>query len=494
MERMRRDEGAMTAEYVAVLLLVAMLAAVLAVGGLAPRVAEGARHALCQLFTGGPCPGGPVTGPEPLNRMGLPCLTRRDATDIGFSLVVRSIQMDRGAGYMIEQLGTGTYRVTMYGTDALGVGTLFGDGPGSLGKRTSGAFGWITGKYGAASLSAGGRVSVSYDFRTREAAEAFAKGQRGGFKQWLHTAGGAQGHVVTQGWEWLKRRITRQKEPEPTFTSVQVNVRGQGRLGYNGGCAGGRGAATAMGSGVLTRIHGNRWTVFTGSLDGSAGGGASALFASGDVGGGGALRYRVVFDEDRQPLRLVTIGEYGYTGTLGADIAGVRQKQSPAGRGAGAGVGEAYSDSRVRITERNLDLRDPANRAAFDRAFDYVPGVAAWPRIRFAGPGTVGTKPLADDMRALAELRERVRADGVKVELEYAEGAPSAGAGAVVVGRGLYGFNGAKEDIHRDLLSATIHDSRWADPAPRRFTDCWTDARGAGVPSGTGAPGEGPGP
>jgi hypothetical protein len=480
MLRIRRDEGATTAEYVAVLLLVALLVAALLASGLTPAVAEGLRRALCQLFTGGQCPGVSATpSPEELNRMGLPCLTRRDVADMGFSVLVKGVQWDRGAGYTVEQLGTGTFRVTLFAHDALGAGMISGDGPGSLGKKKTGDWGWIRGRYGAGSVTAGGRASMSYDFKTREEAEAFAQGQRGGYKLWLHTAAGAQGHVITQGWEWLKRKVTGDEGPEPSFTSVQLNLRAQGRIGYNGGWLGARGGATGVQSGVLTRIHLNGWTVFTASLDGAAGAGGSVLFFSGDASVGGAARYRVLFDENRQPLRFVAVRESGYTGKLGVDAAGVRQKQSDTDRGGGGGVAAGYSDSQVFIEETNLDLRDPTNRAAFERAFDYVPGVIAVPRI--------------DDGDAMTAFGDQVKADGVKVDLEYDETAPSAGVGGVVVGRGLYGFIGSGERINRDLVSATILDPRWANPEPRRFESCWTDEGGAGVPSGGGSPGDGPG-
>jgi hypothetical protein len=478
MLRIRRDEGATTAEYVAVLLLVALLVAALLASGLSPAVAEGLRRALCQLFTGGQCPGA-TPAPEELNRMGLPCLTRRDVADMGFSVLVKGVQWDRGAGYTVEQLGTGTFRVTLFGNDAFGAGTIFGDGPGSLGKRSAGDKGWITGRYGAGSVTAGARASMSYDFKTREEAEAFAQDQRGGYKLWLHTAAGTQGHMITQGWEWAKRKITGDEGPEPSFTSVQLNLRAHGRIGYNGGWGGARGGATGLQSGVLTKIHLNGWTVFTASLDGSAGAGVSALFFSGDASVGGAVRYRVLFDENRQPLRFVAVREYGYTLKGGADAAGVRQQQSDTDRGAGGGVAAGYSDSQVFIEETNLDLRDPTNRAAFERAFHYVPGVIAVPRYY--------------DGEAMTAFGDQVRADGVEVNLEYDETAPSVGVGGVVVGRGLYGFIGSGERINRDLVSATIRDPRWVNPDPRRFDSCWTDAGGAGVPSGGGSPGDGPG-
>lgn len=49
--------------------------------------------------------------------MSLPCLAGREAVDTELSLLAKGIQLDRNAGYTIDQIGTALFRVTFYGQD-----------------------------------------------------------------------------------------------------------------------------------------------------------------------------------------------------------------------------------------------------------------------------------------------------------------------------------------------------------------------------------------
>ena len=489
MLRVRRDNGAVTGEYVALLLLVAALVAVLSASGVTPAVAAGVQRAVCLIFQVG-CDGLPGGGPaaqEPLNRLGLPCMAQRNVLDVDVDALVKGVQGHASRGYVIEQVGAGTFRVTFFGDLRLGAGVKGGVDAGSLDPNWK----WRTGRYGKASITAGGRGTVSYDFDSREEAEDFAQNPM----QWLRMAtgparvvleqaGGTPGRAVSRGFEWLEGKVNgvvdritgRDSAPPVSFTSVVVNMRAEAEGGWTGGTrVGGVASADGEASGILTQIHldgpANGWTIFSGSASGELGMGGNWLFGSGNIARGGAVRYRVIWDADGQPLRLTLVHESVSEKRSGGANLG-REGRSGVGGGGYAGYGEAD----LSITEHNLDLRDPDNRAAFERAFIQVPGLYAQPR----GLGS----PTGIDQTAFLPVAERLAADGVTVRLDYHDSAPKGIVGAG--GAAVTGFEASLTSLDRELTSATIVDQQWEDTAPRRWETCWSDDPAFGPPAGVG--------
>jgi hypothetical protein len=253
-------------------------------------------------------------------------------------------------------------------------------------------------------------------------------------------------------------------------------MRAEAEGGWTGGTrVGGVASADGEASGILTQIHldgpANGWTIFSGSASGELGMGGNWLFGSGNIARGGAVRYRVIWDADGQPLRLTLVHESVSEKRSGGANLG-REGRSGLGGGGYAGYGEAD----LSITEHNLDLRDPDNRAAFERAFIQVPGLYAQPR----GLGS----PTGIDQTAFLPVAERLAADGVTVRLDYHDSAPKGIVGAG--GAAVTGFEASLTSLDRELTSATIVDQQWEDTAPRRWETCWSDDPAFGPPAGVG--------
>nr|WP_179419723.1 Ig domain-containing protein [Streptomyces sp. TLI_235] len=163
------------------------------------------------------------------------------------------------------------------------------------------------------------------------------------------------------------------------------------------------GPASAEGGGSLGgkytvfdnhQYYGNLGSEYTGYESGNAKLGVDLGLANGNGSVSGTLAYTVIYDRSGNPVRLVVAGDEQFKGAGGMGF-GTNGKA-----GSEAGGGEKWDHNWF------LDLRNPLNREAFDNAFHR----AGW----FATPN--------NNVRAMSELANRMKLDGIETESKYTTG------------------------------------------------------------------------
>ncbi|SFN96234.1 hypothetical protein SAMN04489713_103560 [Actinomadura madurae] len=433
--RRRHDRGASGLEYGAVIAVGALVVAVLAYA-VSGSFRANVEPALCRLF-GGECKAQQPTA-RPLDWT--KCNINDANRSMGFNAAFRGIRGDlAGKDQIVTQVNPATgeksAQVTLTGKGGLGVETGDRTDVGKLGGLNDKL---KAGKNGKIDVSAFAGMNTElgfrYDFNESEGGDPYGRAQRfldtrrgPTWKRVLSGLGGTQGEAlengaatavngIRRGWNWLRGKDSPELDKEGlTPTAVTFRVGGEasaggkwsGKKGLDdkdpgrpkadlGLDAGGEGKATAAGDVTIVvddkkapqnngmRIFTQKFTAdASGKIQGGidlkrmlpstwAGGPKTAL--EGGVGIAGTQT--VIFDRNGNPVRFIIQLDKEWKGggsvTLGGDR---KENQGITGKGKST-VGHKTSDLY------SLDLTQPENRAAFDRLFMTVGGMAAVPRIQ----------------------------------------------------------------------------------------------------------------
>lgn len=364
-----RERGAATVEYMAVLLI---LGACLAVGGTYGLSGKGP-GALVGTVQYGICQGMQTA----VGKLGIKvdagckpyqdhstsprCVTYQQDRLLGINAAFRFIRGEvNGRDTIVSYVdpATGDEQALVFLSNDVGAGV-------EAAKNKSG---FKVNAKAVANLGTG----VVYHFDSRKEAQDFLDARRGNiFTRALGVlTGGKAGALfdgIRKGWDWL----TGQEDHGPTPMGVTAELSLQGEAGASGqkkvgGVVGIGGEAQAKGkaSGQIRYNFDGTSQLdvrFDGSVTGEAGLKAdSHLPVLGDLNfmpghtWNGTVAYRIRFDKHGNPKQLVFISEHGTSNSLklGPDAAN--------GKG---------SDGSLTRHTYTLDLTDPSNRAAFDKAF-----------------------------------------------------------------------------------------------------------------------------
>ncbi|MFD9123284.1 hypothetical protein [Kitasatospora sp. NPDC059571] len=194
--------------------------------------------------------------------------------------------------------------------------------------------------------------------------------------------------------------------------TFDVGVQAGGFVGFGPASA----DASITGGGNYTvfdnpEVYGNFGSRYTGYLSGKASLGLNFAIAGGKGKVAGVASYSVVYDRNGEPDHLIFNAEGTAQGSGQAQLPGVGPVGGALGGGGGGGTKWTH--------QWYLDLHDPLNRSAFDRAFSR----RGW----FAVPNLVD---LDNGFGPMADLADRIRQDSIEVESQYAMSGDGAELGA----------------------------------------------------------------
>jgi hypothetical protein len=350
-EGIRGQRGQTSIEYLGMLAgVVALLVVMIA---LAPGVGE---RITCEIGNqiakvtgegGGTC--GPVEGLQPAT----PCVVADSDGKLKASVTAFSVKGGGEIRVLRQERSDGKTVVTLSGGGELGA--QFGIGGGAhvdAGDRSAGG-----GARGEANVGLRGEGGGQWIFDSDAEADEFLEIVRNRARDGaIRGAAPGIGHIVT-GLFGEDRDI-----PDPDIVYVQGGV-GAGASGEFGGLLAG-GKIGAEGMAVLgTRINrdtGER-TVY---LEMQNKGEASAYAILGASGGADVTgQLAITYDRDGNPINIAVSGRGAVQGSLPALRAG---EQNPARFLEQIKLGVDENEGRRLEFEASMDLRDPANRAAFD--------------------------------------------------------------------------------------------------------------------------------
>jgi Flp pilus assembly pilin Flp len=484
MRWIRRDDGAATVEYAGVAFVVVML--VLTFVTLVTPVGYVIMAKICEAM-GGSCSS---LGPDARARdLKVPCVLRQTDRTLGYNVNVEFVRGDRKDTDQIRTSADGSATVTLTQGGGLGL---------EAAKQTGGK-----GAEGKARITANGDLGYVYNFPTdyggRGAAEDFLGDRRSGVNQGIDiVVPGAQtvregvnqaGNAVSDGWDWATDKVglgpsaeekaakeRAQAAGSPDAVQVSLSLQGAAGVSLDGGIVKGSGELSGQvkGTAVVALHQGGPDTSsssFTGSaqfdikgdvtlgVPGDPRDGTQDLPPILNLNGayGQTVSYMVVFDENGDPTRLVLSHETRTKGGIG-----LNPPKVGVGSGGTTAGGKATADTgSLTLETTTLDLKDAANRAAFDEFF-ITYGVDA---------GDVHAKvadiPLDGGIAGIAQrwdaLQQRLDADGFEASYQYETSgdALSANGGEKAAKAGGWGVGGEKTSSGRELVSAVARDNRY---------------------------------
>ena len=437
-----REAGQATGEYVALLMVVAIVlsgAAVLATGGGPPLrrwVLSALRAGVCRV--GGHDCG--TAGSSPWVPLGA-CVVAERERRAGGAIVVDSGRLGAGVAWTRVHRADGEVDVTLEGSVEAGVEA----GLGAHGGLDLGPVHLHGGIDAGGSLGGRGRGVGTWRFASDREADHFVKGVRG----WLRDRAI---HATPAGPLWdLFSNADDFRFPPPAQVALDVGATAAGELRASGG------PADALASASLAGAAGASYERATGEttvyLDAEAAGGArGALILSAGLSGAGRSRLAVVLDRHGHPLRLVVTASAGYAGRLGSsgDWAGLREIRDGLRR---AGLRKLDGRGRRIDFSAELELTDAGNRAAV--------------------AGLLGARGPDSGAAAVRALAARIDATARISLLEYGQRSSHTGGGGHV-GLGLeFGVEGSRDAADAWLLAARYR-------VPGLGTVRWTDCARAG--------------
>jgi hypothetical protein len=398
------DRGSGTLEYVGVITLVAAVFAALAVVPLAPGLAQSLREAVCQVTHQSSCG---------YDRPVVRCTTSTRDRTVGASVTAFFVKAGHDDKYTITTYGDGTAEVALADTYSLGAS-------GTAGVKLD--FAAIAKElkakgYGEASIAGQAGYQTVLKFDSRKDAEAWVDRNRGVLEHVVGAVGGVASDALEQGVNWIKRTTgigDGDDARAPDAVVIDLGVQATGGGGYGASTlAGLSGEAKGTVKSSL-RINADGTQTFTGSFDAEGTGTGSLAFVSGKLGLTGKAAYTVSFDKDGNPTQLTVVGEYGGSGGLGTLKSGV-----PIGGGKVKYGGDGSKGSKV-THSYTLNLKNPANRAAFDQAFVRAgPVVLPRPTSHFVPTGGVPVPDPVELAQQISPLIDRMGQDAVYVRAEY---------------------------------------------------------------------------
>ena len=428
LHRLRRngsERGAGTLEYIGVATLIAAVFAALAVVPLAPNLSSALRDAVCKITNQGSC-----DYARPVVR----CTTGSRDRTVGASVTAFFVKAGHDDKYTLTTYGDGTAEIALADSYQLGAsGTLGAKLDIAAIAKELKAKGYAEG-----SIAGLGGYQTVYKFKNRQDAEAWIDHNRNVLEHIGNAVGGPATDALEQGLNWIKRKTglgDSNDSRAPDAVVVDLGLQASGGAGYGlSTMAGVSGDAKGTVKGSL-RINSDGTQAFTGSFDAEANGTGSLAFVSGKLGFNGKAAYTVKFDKDGNPVEMTIVGEYGGSGGIGSTKSGL-----PVGGGTKIKYGGDGSKGSKVNHSYTLNLKNPANRAAFDQAF-----VTAGPVVLPRPPQhviTTGAIPVPDPVELahnLAPLVDRIGQDAVYVRSEYDTSTMGGTVGGSAEGFGLDG-------------------------------------------------------
>lgn len=435
--RRHDDRGTATVEQVGTAVVVGLVLSAILAMPLAPSLAETLRIVVCKI-TNGDC--GTVR-PIPT------CLVASRDRTIGASLTAFSVKAGHDDRVAVLKYGDGTAKVIVADTYSLG-GSVSAGAKLDLAAvaRQLKAAGYAEG-----SLTATGGMQLVYKFANHADADAWVEQNRGVLDQLVNFAGGPLTDGLEQGVNWLSRTLGFDdgSARAPDAIVVEVGSQAKGGGGYGASTLAGVSAEASgqVGGSLEINLHDGSMT-YLGSMEVGAKGSGDYALIGGKLGITGKASYAVGYDPDGNPISLTVTGEATRTADLGLAGKGLPIAGTGKISAGGSGLqGQRYTRSYT------LDLRNPANRSAFEQAF-VTAGPVALPRLS-VGPGGVDPVATAGNF---VPLVERIGSDAVYVQARYAT-AEGGGTAGVAAGEGVsFGLDGTVKSASATLQEAQSQD------------------------------------
>lgn len=511
--RHAREAGVAATEYVGLLLVVSVIVSSLVV---VPAFgAENFTYQVCRLVSAAlQLDGGCTPPPPPKDRavpLGVACVTNRTDNKVGYNLLVEGVRGDRADGDTVTHDGTGKSSVKINQGGGIGV------------EAATNGSGKASAKARASIL---GDVAYEYvftpDMGGADAANKFREDQRGGWGDWRSIAQTAMPpgtstiyegatrakNGIVDGWNWARKKVgmgpsqaeidahNRQRRAgEADSMIVSLTTIGEASASLAAGVVkGGAGAKiTTTGSSKVT-LSGDGSSTFKGLIqldanaqatfgvsgvrkgkkgpDGKTTGTDIPPFLNARADGMGSGAYEVKFDKDGNPETLTFTTEY--SGTVSGGL-------KPTAKGGGGKVTPniAGKDGQLHQEVRVLDLKDPTNRALFDKTFVTVGETVNGSSIKVVAPriGLTPQENMAFGANAAA-LWDRTNKDAYVANFTYdVEGDEYSGEGGNTANKekgikaGVYGGGVTKTKTTLKLVQATAHDNRTGE-APHTLATC----------------------
>lgn len=375
-----RDERGQTApELLGGLLAVSVIVAALFVSGIGPYIARETERLVCEIAHGGGCEAS-APGLEP-------CLVSSSTSSSSFKVFVGFVEVGKDSILIREDFSDGTTRFTLVDSSEL-KGELFAGVRAKAGK-------W--GLSAAAEAAAGGQLQGAQVFELpTEDADEFqdSVAAAGGFDGILRDVADINDEVPLLGIDNPLGGIDDglldllgvddddpSVDPTEEYVDVSAFIEGDAGAGAGLGVLDAEVAASAQGAAGMKVIHeGERAGEFElyYSLEGEVGGSLTAGLLGPNISGEASVVATLVVGADGEPKTLKLSTTAGYTGALGldetiegADAAAVHELLEEVSLSGTAGEGQAIEAGA------ELDLSDPANRAAALRVLTPGPGQAA---------------------------------------------------------------------------------------------------------------------
>lgn len=355
-----RERGQATVEWLgAMLVVIALVAAVVLV---APQVASTIGCKLAEVISGeaGACAAEEQQAELP------PCVVSDREGKVKASLTVFSVKGGGDVRALVQERSDGTVWVTLSGGANLGLEF----GPPAGAKASLEGFGRDIG--GGADAKAGvsftGEAGGTWRFDDRGGADEFLEIVRNRARDGAISAGG--GPIAGPLWELSPFDEDREiRAPDVVYGQAGV----QGSAKADAGNLAAYGSVGADGSAVLGARHDRETGDTTVYLQLKGGGTLNANLGLDGLAGQveGDVQLAVTYDRRGNPTsaRVLARGSYGGDADLGAAYKGItpeQWRQDPKGFLKSIGFGAASLDGRRGELQLDLDLTDPANRAAYD--------------------------------------------------------------------------------------------------------------------------------
>lgn len=440
MQRVQRDAGQTSAEYLGMVVVVALLVGALAASGLAAGLADSLRAAICEI-TGTSCPVDVGQSFEPES-----CVVASSERRVDASVKVTFVKVGGSEGYVREERSNGEIHVTWVTDGSAGLTA----GAGVQGGIRIDGDGVRGGGSASVDVEIGAVASQTWVFTDPAEADRYIRGQR---DEAIRRHTGPIGSID---------RFVRGSEDMRTPDIVAFDVTAGGGAGAGAGFGPADAEVGVDASAVIggTRDMRTGETTLYIKADGSISGEAGVLLGVSGSEGGGAV-VALTLDADNQPktLTVTSTRESGRGGLL----EGSGYTLDDLGRDLGeASISVGGEDTRTVVVTSELDLRDAANRRA---AMDFVTAAGG-----AALPG--GAQRLAD---AAAGLQGRLLDNGTISATEHEGQTTGLGAAAEVALGPKLGF-----DVGYDSRDAALTGAAFLDRGPgggRVFVP-WTSCTG----------------
>ncbi|KNX38345.1 hypothetical protein [Luteipulveratus halotolerans] len=502
--RRNREAGAATVEYAGILFVVAsILLGVIAqaptVGG--ASVANAVMSKLCEAI-GTTC--GQSAAEARARDLKIPCVTSKADRTLGYDASFKWVQAERKDTDTLTVKGDGSAAVTISQGSAIGVTAdvpIGGQSTGKHAKKTTMDNAGVT-VNADGKVMLGGDILYTYNFPKeyggQDGAQDFLDDRRSTVNRAIDIVGGPATSTVREGaqrgWnsvtnfvgdhnpfsdgpskEELAARDRDQRKGTADMVSVKAGVQAEGNLKGEAGFV--RGAGQVKGSvngqvdvALTTDGPDKGMSAYTGQVTWDAKGEATVGYPGGRAklppiynqggGRGGTYSYKVIYDEKGEPKQLIMMSESREQGFSGFDVKGSKTLNEETRKKASGGVKKKSDTGTLTQESKVLDLTDPANRAAFDKAF-VTNGVTVTDRSAKISTPVLGLTP-QQTADAWSPLMGQLKNDAIYTRLEYETSGDelSATAGKKELKVAKIGVGGQKTESEMHLVDGVMSDPR----------------------------------